>query len=89
MANTTLTHLMVAREAAKIFEEEAPFISNVNKGRQDEFGEAVNGYNKGDTVKIKIPPTGKVFSGATFAEGGWTRKSTSASSSARRRKSSR
>ncbi len=70
MANTTLTHLMVAREAAKILEEEAPFLANVNKGRQDEFGEAVNGYNKGDTVKIKIPPTGKVFSGATFAEGG-------------------
>lgn len=70
MANTNLTHLMVAREAAKIFEEEAPFAATINKARQDEFGEAVGGYNKGDTVKVKIPPVGKVFTGSQFAGGG-------------------
>lgn len=70
MPNTTLTHQMVAREAAKILEEEAPFIMNINRGRQDEFGEAVNGYNKGDTVKVKIPPTPVVYNGSQFAGGG-------------------
>lgn len=70
MANTNLTHQMIAREAAKILAEEAPFIMNINRGRQDEFGEAVNGYQKGQTVKIKIPPTGVVFDGAVFAGGG-------------------
>lgn len=70
MPNTNLTHQVVAREAAKILEEEAPFISNINKGRQDEFGESIQGYKPGDSVRIKIPPTGVVFDGATFASGG-------------------
>lgn len=70
MPNTTLTHQMIAREAAQILAEEAPFIMNINRGRQDEFGEAVSGYQKGQTVKIKIPPTGVVFDGAQFAGGG-------------------
>lgn len=70
MANTILTHQMIAREAAAILEEESPFLSNVNKGRQDEFGEAVSGYKKGDTVRIEVPQSGVVFNGAVFAEGG-------------------
>lgn len=70
MSNNILTHQMVAREAAAILAEESPFIMNINRGRQEEFGEAVNGYKKGDTVKIKVPPTGVVFNGAVFAEGG-------------------
>ena len=70
MPNTILTHQMIAREAAAILEEESPFLSNVNKGRQDEFGEAVSGYKKGDTVKIEVPQSGVVFNGAVFAEGG-------------------
>lgn len=69
MANTILTHQMIAREAAKMLEEEAPFIANINKGRQDEFGKDVQGYQKGDTVKIKIPTAGRVYNGAQFAEG--------------------
>lgn len=70
MPNTTLTHQMVAREAAAILEEEAPFLANINRGRESEFGTEVNGYQKGDTVKVKIPPVGKVFDGAQFAGGG-------------------
>lgn len=70
MANTTLTHKMIAREAAAIFEEEAPFIMNVNRGRQEEFAANIQGYNKGDYVDIKIPSVGAVFDGATFAGGG-------------------
>lgn len=70
MPNTNLTHQIVAREAAKILEEEAPFLSNINKGRQDEFGEDIAGYKPGDTVRIKIPPAGVVFDGSQFAGGG-------------------
>lgn len=70
MANTILTHAMVARMAAKILMEESPFIAKVNRGRQEEFGEAVNGYKKGDTVKIELPETSGVYDGATFAGGG-------------------
>jgi hypothetical protein len=70
MANTTLTHSMIAREAAAMLEELSPFVKNVNKARQDEFGEDVSGYKKGASVKIKIPPTGVVYDGATFAGGG-------------------
>lgn len=70
MSNTTLTHQKIAREAAAILSEESPFIANLNRGRQDEFGEAIDGYKIGDTVDIGIPPTGVVFDGATFAEGG-------------------
>lgn len=70
MANTTLTHSMVAREAAAMLEEASPFIRNVNKARQDEFGEDISGYKKGASVRIKIPPTGVVYDGATFAGGG-------------------
>lgn len=70
MPNQVLTHQMVAREAAKMLEELAPFTANINKGRQDEFGTDVSGFKKGDTVKIKIPTAGKVFDGAQFAGGG-------------------
>jgi len=69
MANTILTHQMIAREAAKMLEEEAPFLANINKGRQEEFGKDTQGYKKGDTVTIKVPTSGQVFNGNVFAEG--------------------
>lgn len=46
MANTILTHQMIAREAAKMLTEESPFIANINKGRQDEFGVDVQDYKR-------------------------------------------
>lgn len=70
MANNVLTHQMVAREAAKVLTEEAPFIANINRGRQEEFGKDVQGFKKGDTVRIKIPPVPQVYTGSVFAEGG-------------------
>lgn len=63
---------MIAREAAKMLEEEAPFIANINKGRQDEFGVDTQGYKKGDKVTIKIPTAGQVFDGAKFGGAGGT-----------------
>jgi len=69
MPNQVLTHKMIAREAAKMLEEEAPFIANINKGRQEEFGKDVQGYKKGDEVIIKIPTAGRVHDGAVYAGG--------------------
>ncbi len=70
MSNTVLTHDKVAREAAALLEELSPFVRNVNKARQDEFGADIDGYKIGSTVRIKIPPTGVVYDGSTFAGGG-------------------
>ena len=53
MANQVLTHQMIAREAAKMLEELAPFTANINKGRQDEFGSDVSGYKKATRLKSK------------------------------------
>lgn len=69
MANTILTHQMVAREAVKMFVEDT-FIKTINTGRSDEFKEQVNGYKKGNTVRIDVPATPVAFNGATFAAGG-------------------
>lgn len=65
-----LTHQMVAREAAKMLWEENNVVSNINTSREKEFGEEVNGYKKGDTVRVMVPPVPVTFSGATFAGGG-------------------
>ena len=70
MPNANLTHQIVAREAAKLFEEAAPFTMGINKGRQDEFGKDIQGYKTGDTVRIKIPSVNQVFAGSSFAGGG-------------------
>lgn len=70
MPNTVLTHSMIAREAAAMLEGASPFVRAVNKARQSEFAQDVNGYKRGDTVIIKIPPTGVVYDGAQFAGGG-------------------
>lgn len=70
MANTTLTHQIVARQAAKLFEEASPFTMGINKGRQEEFGKDLGGYKEGDNVRIKIPSVNQVYSGSNYAGGG-------------------
>lgn len=70
MSNTILTHQMIAREGAKMLVEEASFISNINTGRNGDILETVNGYKKGGSVYISVPPTPVGFASATFAGGG-------------------
>lgn len=70
MTVTLLTHQIIAREAADILNEEMNFSTRVNRGREEEFGKAIQGYKVGDSVSIKVPPTPIVYTGATFAEGG-------------------
>lgn len=65
-----LTHQMIAREAAKMLVEQNNIVANINTERSEEFGEVVNGYNKGDTVKVMVPPVPVVYDGANFAGGG-------------------
>ena len=65
-----LTHQMIAREAAKILVEQNSVVSNINTDRKSEFGEEINGYKKGDTVKVMVPPVPVTYSGAVFAGGG-------------------
>lgn len=69
MANTILTHQIVAREAAKILSEEMAFIMNVNKNREADLGKNITGYRTGDSVKIKVPPASTVYTGSNFAGG--------------------
>lgn len=68
--NQALTHQMIAREAAKMLVEENTVVANINTSREKEFGEEVNGYTKGDTVRVKVPPVPVTFDGANFAGGG-------------------
>lgn len=70
MSNTILTHQMVARRSAKRLQEAMNFITNISREREDDMTAKVNGYRKGGTVKIKIPPANKVYDGAVFAGGG-------------------
>jgi len=70
MPNINLTHQVIAREAAKLFEEAAPFTMGINKGRQEEFGKESGGFKNGDSVRIKIPSVNQVFDGSTYAGGG-------------------
>lgn len=70
MANNVLTHQMIAREAAAMLAEEANFLSNINRGREEEFQSQPNGYRKGDKVDIGIPPVPTVYDGSNFAGGG-------------------
>lgn len=72
MSNTILTHQMIAREAAKMLAENMPFIMNVNKSRQDDANARVNGYRKGGSLKIAIPPSSAVYTSNVFAGGGST-----------------
>lgn len=69
-ANDIKVFQTLAREAAAIFEENTPFISNVNRAREADFKTDYRQYKPGQTVNIVVPPTATVYTGATFAEGG-------------------
>lgn len=67
MGTQALTHQMIARESAKMLVEQNNVVTSINTTRSKEFGEEINGYKKGDTVKIMVPPMPVSFSGANFA----------------------
>lgn len=67
MANTILTHQMIAREAAAMLVEEDNLIPNINTGYDGEFT-SVNGYEKGNSIKIGVPPVPVTWTGSTFVD---------------------
>jgi len=68
MSNTILTHQMIAREAAAMLVEEDNLIPNINTGYDNEFGSPVQGYKKGSTISIGIPPVPVTWNGSTFVD---------------------
>lgn len=70
MSNAILTHQIIAREAAAMFQEATPFISRVNRKREREFNKELAGYAIGQTVTVKVPPASQVFTSNVFAGGG-------------------
>lgn len=68
MSNTILTHQMIAREAAAMLVEEDNLIPNINTGYDGEFSSPVNGYKKGATISIGIPPVPVTWNGSTFVD---------------------
>lgn len=68
MSNTILTHQMIAREAAAMLVEEDNLIPNINTGYDNEFGSPVQGYKKGATISIGVPPVPVTWNGSTFVD---------------------
>ncbi len=67
MANTTLTADVVAKAALVILENELGPINDMYRAHESEFGETVNGYKKGDTLRIRRPADFTVRTGATLS----------------------
>lgn len=65
MANAPLTIDVIAKEALMILDNELNAAKAVHRGYEKEFGNAMNGYEAGDTVSIKRPTDFTVRSGAT------------------------
>lgn len=70
MANDIKVYQALARESAAIFEENAPFVSNVNRAREEDFERKYDKYKPGSTVNVVVPPTATVHTGPVFAGGG-------------------
>lgn len=65
MANTTLTIDVIAKEALMILDNNLIAAKQVHRGLESEFGNAMNGYEAGETVSIRRPTDFTVRDGAT------------------------
>lgn len=65
MPNTILTIDVIAKEALMILDNNLQAAKAVHRGHEKEFGNAMNGYQAGDTVTIKRPTDFTVRSGAS------------------------
>ena len=65
MSNSTLTIDVIAKEALMILDNELGAAKAVHRALEDEFGNAMNGYEAGDTVSIRRPTDFTVRDGAT------------------------
>jgi hypothetical protein len=67
MANAPLTLDVIAKEALMILDNNLIAAKMVHRGFEDEFGNAMNGFESGDTVSIRRPTDFTVRDGATSA----------------------
>lgn len=65
MSNATLTIDVIAKEALMHLENNLVLAKLVHRGYEDEFGNAMNGYEAGETVSIRRPTDFVVRDGAT------------------------
>lgn len=65
MANNVLTVDVIAKEALMILDNNLQAAKAVHRGHEKEFGNAMNGYQAGETVTIKRPTDFTVRDGAT------------------------
>ncbi len=66
MANTALTADVVAKEALAVLENELGVLDTFHRAHEDEFSSKVNGYKKGDTIRIRRPADFTVRTSATM-----------------------
>lgn len=66
MANTALTADVVAKEALVILENELGVLDTFHRAHEEEFSGKVNGYKKGDTIRIRRPADFTVRTNATM-----------------------
>jgi hypothetical protein len=67
MANAPLTIDVIAKEALMILDNNLIAAKMVHRGFEDEFGNAMNGFEAGDTVSIRRPTDFTVRDGAVSA----------------------
>lgn len=67
MANNTLTADVIAKVALPILENELGILNQMYRAHESEFDSNVNGYKKGDTIRIRRPADFTVRSGAVMS----------------------
>lgn len=65
MGNAVLTIDVIAKEALRILDNELVMAKQVYRGLESDFGDAMNGFEAGDTVSIRRPTDFTVRDGAT------------------------
>ena len=76
MADSFLTHSMIAERALFDLQNELTMSKNVYKGYNKEFGGKVGGYKKGESVTIHLPNKFRAKDGATLDTVGIQEQST-------------
>lgn len=65
MANSVITPTIFAKEATAILNNELVMAKKVHRGLESDFGNAINGYEPGDTISMRKPTDFTVRDGAT------------------------
>lgn len=64
MSNSVLTIDTIATAAVAVLDNELVMAKQVYRGLESEFGDKINGYEKGDTVSMRRPTDFTVRDGA-------------------------